>query len=178
MRPILNVVVCLPLLVSSCSAYEKVSLSNFQKLGVSNEARESLPYVLKANQLHYTDAEGRINNNFYGPDNSDILSSSSALIEENIIVPKGARGVCVDSRDGSLTIDFGSGILVPFIIYDSYNRAIGELVVNERNYGINAGKRHATLYFDARGFNESSKFSKPTSPMRLSNTSMMRMASE
>ncbi len=151
MKPAISLLACIPLVMISCSPYQKVSLNGFQECHISVEERRNLSYILKSHPLCYSDAEGRVNNNFYGDDHSTIITNNRALILENIVIPKGARGILTDSDDASFTIDFGDGVKVPFDVYHNFNRAKSEIVVGSRTYHIEHGGRSASLYFDCNG---------------------------
>lgn len=150
MKPAICILTCLPFILGSCSGYQKVSLANFQENNISVEERENLHFVLKDHELHYSYSVGRITNTYYEADRNAIYKSLSGLIEENIVIPKGAPGKCVHATNDNFIIDFGDGVLVSFDVYQSFCRAKSELEVEERRYYIEAGDRIATLYFSTR----------------------------
>ena len=150
MRTVILISAFLILLLGSCTTYKKVSLNNFQDYKVSYDERENLHYVLKSHKLHFSDPDSRINSNYYAADKSAIYKSQSVMVEENIVIPTGAIGVCVNSDEDNFIIDFGHGILVPFKVYSSYNKAKSEIVVDERAYSVEVSNRNASLYFDTR----------------------------
>ncbi len=144
----------LPIIMISCSVYQKVSLSNFEEYRVPFDERANMQYVLKARKLHYS-TNDKLYNNFYEDKRSKIHKSHSVLVEDNIVIPVGAHGVCVNSYDDNFIIDFGKGILVPFEIHDQYNRAKSKIEVDGRMYSREFSNRNARLYFVTRGIKTS-----------------------
>jgi len=140
----------LPFLLLSCSTYKKVSLANFEEYKLTSEGKRDLHYVLKTQKLHYSNIDRKENNNFYANGESVPYYSSSAIYEENIVIPNGAKGVCVHSRNDHFIIDFGEGVLVPFRIMNDDNRASGKIEVNGRTYSLVESNRKASLFFNTR----------------------------
>ena len=155
MKPTFRLLALLPFILASCSPYQKVSLTNFKEYNVSYHERENLQYVLKAHELHYSDADNKYINNYYETDRSTIYKSHSFLMNDNIVIPTGADGVCVNADEDNFVIDFGDGVLVPFNVYNSFNSAKSEIEVDERGYRIERSNRNASLYFDTRGLRAS-----------------------
>lgn len=145
------VYVLLAFLLLSCSTYEKVSLANFEEYMINSNEMENLQYVLKTHKLHYSVVDRVNKTNFYSVDESTPYYSSSAIIEENIVIPNGATGLYRYSRDNQFIIDFGEGILVPFHVRSADNRASDKIEVDGRIYKLVNNNRKATLYFDSRG---------------------------
>ncbi len=141
----------LPLILGSCSAYQKVSLLTFNEYKVSYDERENLQYVLKTHNLHYSDADRRVHSNYYEPGKTTIYKSHSVHIEDNIVIPTGACGGCVNINSEHFVIDFGEGVLVPFKLYNEYATPKSEIVVDERRYRLKVSNRNSCLYFDTRG---------------------------
>lgn len=137
----------LPIMLGSCSAYKKVSLNNFNKYDISLDERSDLQYVLKKHKLHYADMASRNNINFYKEDESTIRENYSFLIENNVEIPTGARGLCVDSQDDQLIVEFGEGINVPFMLYNKNNRPKVKIMVNGKVYNLEVSYRIPRLYF-------------------------------
>jgi hypothetical protein len=151
----LYVLACLPFILVSCSAYQKVSLLNFKEYNVSYNERGDLHYVLKKHSLHYSDTDSRNNNYYYETDQSTMYRSYSFLIEDNIVIPKGAPGVCVNFSEDNFIIDFGKGVLIPFKIHDGYNSAKSEIEVDGRKYNVEVSNRKGHLYFNTSGLKTS-----------------------
>lgn len=141
---------CLPFILVSCSSYQKVSLTNFKEYKVAYNERGDLQYVLKTHKLHYSDIDRRYIINNYEAIESTAYESHSFHINDNIVIPTGAFGVCVNSYEDNFIIDFGKGVLVPFIVYNDNNRAKGKIVVDERAYSLVVSNRNASLYFNTR----------------------------
>lgn len=141
---------CLPFILVSCSSYQKVSLSNFEEYKVSVNERGDLHYVLKTSKLQYSDTDRRYEVNNYGTDKSSPFESHQIQIQDNIVIPTGAHGACVGSKDDQLIIDFGKGVLIPFIVLNDHNRATGKIKIDERLYSLEVSNRNACLYFDTR----------------------------
>jgi hypothetical protein len=150
MKTIYGLLACLPLILGSCSTYKKVSLNNFEEYSVSKNDVEDLQYVLKSNKLHYLATDSRNYVNLYEGDKSTPKESYSFLIQDNIVIPTGSRGVCVNPSNDNFAIDFGKGIIVPFKVYNDYNRANSEIVVNERTYSFQVSNQNPSLYFNIR----------------------------
>ena len=149
MKATVLLLACLPYILTSCSAYKKVSIINFKDCAVSFDKREDLQYILRIKKLHYSDTDVEYKIYDFGPDKSTILDSHSFQIEDNIYIPRGASGVCVNSNDNNFIIDFGDGILVPFTVYDANNRAKSTIEVNGRAYSLEDNNRKACLYFNS-----------------------------
>jgi len=144
------ILACLSLILVSCSSYQKVSITNFKKFKVSYNERQDLHYVLKTHKLHYSDTQKRYIINNYEVNESSPYESHNVHIKDNIVIPTGTNGLCVQSNDDHLTIDFGKGVLVPFIVYDDDNRVKANIVVDERMYSLVVSNRNARLCFDTR----------------------------
>ena len=149
------ILACLSLILVSCSSYQKVSITNFKKYKVSYSERQDLHYILKTHKLHYSDIQRRYIINNYEINESAPYESHKAHIKDNIVIPTGANGVCVQSNDDHLTIDFGKGVLVPFIVYNDNNRAKANIVVDEKMYSLVVSNRNARLCFDTRELKKS-----------------------
>ena len=143
----------LPFVLVSCSAYKKVSLANFEEYKVTSNKRGDLYYVLKTHKLLYSDIDSRYNIHHYEVDESTPYESHSFNIEDNIVIPTGAIGVCVHSNDDHIIIDFGKGVLVPFIVSNDDNRAKGKIVVAERTYSLVVSNQKSRLFFDTTDLN-------------------------
>ncbi len=139
----------------SCSPYQKVSLANFEAYEINSNAREDLSYILKTHKLHYSDIDRKDNTNFYNVDESTPYYSSSAIFEENIVIPSGAAGHCIHSQGDHFIIDFGEGVLVPFGILKNDNRAKSKIEVDGRLYKLVDSNRVASLFFDTRNLSNS-----------------------
>ena len=150
MKAIYGLLACLTIVLGSCSTYKKVSLNNFKEYKISHDERVNLQYVLRTRKLHYSDIDSRNNMNFYETDKSTLKESYSFLIQDNIVIPTGSSGVCVNPSDDNFTINFGKGIIVPFKVYNDYNKANSEIVVNERGYSFQVSNRNPSLYFNTR----------------------------
>jgi len=150
MKSIYGLLACLPLMLGSCSTYKEVSLNNFKEYSVSGNDLEELQYVLKYNKLHYQATDSRNYMNLYEGDNSTPKESYSFLVQDNIIIPNGSKGVCVNPSVDNFAIDFGKGVIVHFRIYDGYNTANREIAVNRRRYVIQENNKSACLYFNIR----------------------------
>ena len=150
MKPTFSFIPLLLLILVSCSTYQQVSLSNFTKYGISNDERVNLQYVLKRDNLHYSFTDSRYIINNYEANESEAYESHNVHIDDNIVIPTGACGVCVHSNDDHYVIDFGKGVFVPFMVSSENNRAKDKMVMGERTYALNAGHRNARLYFNSR----------------------------
>ncbi len=144
-------IIILPFLFISCSPYQKVSLSNFKEYEITSNDRVDLHYILKKHKLHYSDIDLKENSNFYAVDASTPYNSASAVYEENIVIPRGATGRCIHSRDDQFIIDFGEGMLVVFRVMNDDNRASAKIKVDGRIYTLEGTNREASLYFESRG---------------------------
>ena len=114
MKPVICIFIYLSFVLTSCSTYQKVSLSNFKEYNVSSDERENLHYVLKKHKLLYLDNDRRVRINNFGNDNSTIYDSQNLLIQDNVVIPTGAVGICINSSEDELVLDFGKGVIVPF----------------------------------------------------------------
>ena len=88
--------------------------------------------------------------NLYEGDRSTPKESYSYLIQDNIIIPTGSKGVCVNPSVDSFAIDFGKGVIVHFRIYEGYNRANREISVNPRRCIIQENNKNSGLCFNIR----------------------------
>ncbi len=143
-----------PILVS-CSTYKEVSLMNFKEYEITSNDRLDQHYVLKTHKLHYSDINRIVHNHYYEVDESTPYVSHSESIEDNIVIPTGASGVCVHTQDDHFIIDFGKGVEVPFIVLQDDNRAKKRIEVDERTYRLLKSKRQARLFFDTRNLRRS-----------------------
>jgi len=148
-------IILLPLVVISCSSYQKVSLTNFEAYELNSSDKEDLSYILKTHKLHYSDIDRKDNTNFYAGDESTPYESRSVIFEDNIVIPAGASGVCIHSQDDNFIINFGEGVLVPFRLLNDDNKAKGKIVIEGRTYSLVNSNRKATLYFDTRSLSNS-----------------------
>lgn len=110
---------------------------------------------MKTHKLLYSDIDRRYNIHNYKGNESTPYESHSVNIEDNIVIPTGASGVCVHTHDDHFIIDFGKGVLVSFIVLDDDNRAKGKIIVDERTYSLVTSHRKARLFFDTRDLNRS-----------------------
>jgi hypothetical protein len=138
-------------LLSSCSPYQRVSLTGFKNYNISSDKREDLQYVLKKQRLHYWDTDTRYQVHNYDGNSTNPYESHQIHLHDHIVIPKGAVGVCIHSVDDHLLIDFGEGVLVPFLVLKEDNRANNTIRADERVYYLEASNRKARLYFDTRG---------------------------
>ena len=88
--------------------------------------------------------------NLYEGDRSTPKENYSYLVQDNIIIPTGSKGVCVNPSVDSFAIDFGKGVIVHFRIYEGYNRANREIALNHRRYIIQENNKNPCLYFNIR----------------------------
>ena len=138
----------LAIIPGSCSAYKRVSLHNFDRYQISREERQGQQYVLKRYRLHYVAAESKHNiHDVHETGGTPVEETYSFLIEDNIVIPAGAHGVCTDPRDDPFIIDFGEGIQIPFRVSDGHNRAGHEIMVHERLYRLKGSNRNPSLFF-------------------------------
>jgi hypothetical protein len=150
MTSISRLILFLPLIFASCSSYQKVTLTNFKKYEISFNERKDLQYVLKKHKLHYSEPDRKFIINNHNANESEAYESHNIQIDDHIVIPKGALGVCINSNDDYFVIDFGKGIFVPFIISNENNRARAKIVAGERAYDLEASRRNAMLYFNHR----------------------------
>lgn len=155
MKWTLCILSCLPLILVSCSTYKEVSLCNFREYEVTSDQRADLHYVMKKHKLHYSDSNRRYQINNYGSDGTTYYDSQDLLIMDNIVIPAGSAGVCINSNDNTLLIDFGKGVVIPFLVSDEGNSATGEIEMEDRLYNLESNRRNARLYFDTKGLTKS-----------------------
>jgi len=150
MKAISNIIACASIILGSCTAYEEVSLNSFREYNIAKSDWGNIQYVLKGHELLYTDIDSRNNVNLLDQDKSTIKESYSYLIQDNIRIPKGCSGICVDHSMNSLIIDFGKGIIVPFVLSEDQNRAQSELFIDGRVYSLGFSNQPPGLYFNRR----------------------------
>jgi hypothetical protein len=141
---------CLLLIAASCSTYKELSFSTLGKYNVTLNERLKLHYVLKKHDLLYTDNDRRVRINNFGSGSTLLHDSRNLLIQDNVLIPKGAAGVCISSSEDVLVLDFGEGVLVPFKLGLEENRASGIIEVDNREYRLQPAKRNPSLYFNRR----------------------------
>jgi hypothetical protein len=145
------------LILVSCSPYQKVCSSNLAAYNIPDEEVENLRYVLKKKDLHYTSATGSNTYNWYDTRDGSLSDSRSALMENNLVIPKGARGSCRSASKDSLFIDFGEGVGIAFRIHSYDNSPANQVVVDQRNYRLKVKNRTGILYFDVTAYSRSRK---------------------
>ena len=150
MKIICSVITSLSIILGSCSSYTKVSLDSFKEYNIAKSDLGEIQYVLKGQKLLYSDIDSRNNVNLLEADKSTIKESYSYLIQDNIMIPKGSSGLCVGHSKNNLTIDFGKGIIVPFVVSKDQNRARSELIIDERVYSLVLSTRPPSLHFNTR----------------------------
>lgn len=141
---------CLPFILLSCSTYKKVSLSNLEEYQISEKQLSELEFVLKKQKLHYlfTDRQYQVNN--YMANEPTPFDSYKANLQDNIVIPKGAAGACVNPEMRYFIIDFGMGVQVPFILSEEGNHAKKRIEINQQVYSLSENHRPACLYFKFR----------------------------
>lgn len=140
--------VLLLFLLSSCSTYQKVSRENYESAGISDREKEGLVYILKKRNLHYTNDDKRyVINNFNGDEDTP-YESRRMNVEDHVIIPKGAPGVCVNYQGDKLYIDFGKGLVIPFSLSSEENRPGTKVLLNGLEYSLVEKKRNALLFFE------------------------------
>ncbi len=150
MKPAICLFLFIISIASSCSTYREVSYSNFGKYNVTPNERVKLHYILKKHDLLYTDNDRRVRINNFAAGNTRLHDSRNLLIQDNVLIPKGAAGVCISSSKDVLVLDFGEGVLVPFKLGLEENRASGIIEVDNREYRLQPAKRNPSLYFNRR----------------------------
>lgn len=150
MKTICSLLICMSIILGSCSAYQTVTLNSFEEYNIPEDERENIHYILKGNKLQYINIESRNNVFLLEPDKTKISESYSYLIQDNIVIPNGSSGVCVGHSNNNLIIDFGKGIIVPLILSKDQNRAQNEISIDEREYSLQLSNRTPGLYFNTR----------------------------
>lgn len=135
------------IILVSCSPYRKVSLSNFREYKVSPAEMKNLSYVLKKQRLHYSDTDRRYIINNYNLTETEAYESHNIRIDDNIVIPVGAQGVCIHQDSKHFVVDFGKGVQVPFIVQEENNRPKDKFVIGKRVYGLDPVHQKARLYF-------------------------------
>jgi hypothetical protein len=143
-------IMCLPFIMVSCSFYKKASLSSFEEYQISESQISDLEFVLKKQKLHYLHTDRRIQVNNYQANESTPSESYNVHFQDNILIPKGATGVCIRTDMRYLIIDFGEGIRVPFVLSEEGNYAKKRAEIYQQNYSLSESNRPASLYFDTR----------------------------
>lgn len=139
---------CMLLILASCSPYQKVCSSNFDTYSQGDMEVKTLNYVLKKRDLHYASEVALNNYKRYNSRDGLLTDSRSAMVEDNLVIPKGARGTCLYASNDSLLIDFGEGIVIPFRIHSQDNSPALQIVVDQKNYKLLVKNRTASLYFE------------------------------
>lgn len=146
---------CMLLILVSCSSYQKVCSSNFDSYGQGDMEAETHNYVLKKRDLHYTSKVALNNYQRYNSRDGFLTDSRSAIVEDNLVIPKGARGTCLYASNDSLFIDFGEGVVIPFRIHSHDNSPANQISVDQQSFDIVVVNRTATLYFDVSNYSKS-----------------------
>ena len=141
---------CLPFMLLSCSPYKKVSLSNLEEYQISETQTSDLEFVLRKQKLHYlhTDRQYQVNN--YMANVSTPFDSYKVNLQDNILIPKGAAGACINPEMKYLIIDFGEGVRIPFILSEEGNHAKKRIQINQQVYSLSENHRSACLYFNSK----------------------------
>jgi len=105
---------------------------------------------LKTHKLLYSDIDEKHNIHHYEVNETKPFESHSVILEDNISIPTGAKGLCIHSQNDHFIIDFGKGVLVPFYIMNDNNKAKGKTVIDGRTYSLVDSNRKASLFFDTR----------------------------
>ncbi len=141
---------CLTFIMVSCSTYKKASLSSFEEYQITESEISDLEFVLKKQKLHYLHTERRVQVNNFQADESTPHASYNVHFQDNILIPKGATGVCVHTDMRYLIIDFGEGVRVPFVLSEEGNHAKKRVDIYQQNYGLSENLRAACLYFNPK----------------------------
>ena len=125
-------------------------MSNLEEYQISETQLSELEFVLKKQKLHYlhTDRQYLLNN--YLATESTPFDSYKVNLQDNIVIPKGAAGACINPKMRYFTIDFGEGVLVPFILSEDGNHAKKRIEINQQVYSLSENHRPACLYFNSK----------------------------
>jgi hypothetical protein len=115
----------------------------------------NLHYVTKKKELHYAAKASQNNHKVYNRQDGSLKTSYSTLTENNLLIPKGASGKCVDASENQLIIDFGEGVVIPFRIYSHDNSPANQIFLDQQSFDIVVVNRTATLYFDVSNYSKS-----------------------
>lgn len=149
LKSVISVFAFLPIILVSCSTYKKVSMRNFVEYSVNGFERENLHYILKKGDLLYRKNNGNVRINNYYNGNNTIYNRQDLLIQDNILIPTGAEGICIKSGEEELVVDFGKGVVVPFKVSYEDNRAAGAIKIEKSEYRLESAKRGSRLYFNS-----------------------------
>lgn len=141
---------CLSFILVSCSPYKIVSLSNLVEYQISETQIVDMEFVLKKQKLHYLHTDRRYQVNNYVANEPTPFDSYKANIQNNILIPKGATGVCNNPKMQNFIIDFGEGVRVPFVLSEEGNHAKRRVEINQLVYSLSENPRAAYLYFKSR----------------------------
>ena len=147
MKTPVHIVVLLVVMGTSCSTYRKVSLSNLNKQDISLNEMVSLDYRLKKGKLHYVAVEKTLEIRDHDVESPALYDSHIMHVMDNIVVPAGAPGRCLRAEGNQLVIDFGEGVVVPFLIYGKDNRASALMFVGQKKYNSLREPPRSRLYF-------------------------------
>ena len=134
-------------LMFSCSPYRKVSKNNLVKYTLPSTDLANLGYVLKKGKLHYSGTDRMVEIRNQTRPGSPEYDRYIAETRNNIVVPKGATGVCIFSDPDQLVIDFGEGVRIPFQLLDQTNTAADTIRLNRQPYYLNGRNHKSCLYF-------------------------------
>lgn len=157
MKSVHGITFSLLLFLSSCYPYKKVSTDNFRVYGIPKGELEYLHFIIKEKDLHYVAEASRNNYNIYNRQDASLTDSYSTLTENNLLIPKGASGKCVDASEDQIQIDFGEGVVILFRIHGQDNSPANQISVDQQSFDIVVHKRTASLYFDASNYSKSGK---------------------
>jgi hypothetical protein len=143
-------IMCLPFIMVSCSFYKKASLSSFEEYQITESQISDLEFVLKKQKLHYLHTDRQIQVNNYQANESTPSESYNVHFQDNILIPKGATGVCIHPDMRNFIIDFGEGVRVPFVLSEEGNHAKKRVEIYQQNFGLSENHRPASLYFNLK----------------------------
>jgi hypothetical protein len=157
MKTVSGICICMLCLLASCYPYKKVSSNNFRDYDIPKNELEHLHYVLKKKDLHYVNEAEQNNYNIYNRQDGSLTDSQRVLIKNNLVIPKGATGKCVHVTDDQLLIDFGEGVVIPFILHANNNSPATKIRVDQRSFGIKVLHRSSSLYIDVSSYSKRKK---------------------
>lgn len=143
-------VICFVAILASCSTYTKVSLKHLEECQISESELQKLEFVLKKQKLHYLHTDKKIITHNYMDNNPVPYDKYETHIQSNVLIPKGAPGICVIPDLPYMVIDFGKGVQVPFVLSEEGNHALRTIEIDRQIFSLSENDNRACLYFNSK----------------------------
>ena len=104
-------------------------------------------YVLKKGKLHYESTEGKVDVRDHFGRSRTRVDSHTMYFMDHIVIPAGASGRCIRNDRDVLVIDFGKGVVLPFLLDEKDNLPSSTFTIGQRKYHSVKEVPRSRLYF-------------------------------